>query len=82
MVLNMTEQQKIRVLVTGATGFLGGNIIKAMQGNAQIECIAACRDRAKLPADFSGEVRVGDLLDENYRRTLFKDIDVVCHVGP
>ena len=77
----MTEQRKTRVLVTGASGFLGGNIIKAMANNPQIECIAACRNRAKLHAGFSGEVRVGDLLDPQYRRDLVKDINVICHAG-
>ena len=77
----MIEQPKTRVLVTGATGFLGGNIIKAMAGNPRIECIAACRSRAKLANDFSGEVRVGDLLDARYRRDLVKDVDVICHTG-
>jgi nucleoside-diphosphate-sugar epimerase len=81
MVLNMTEQRKIKVLVTGATGFLGGNIIKAMEGNPQIEIIAACRNRNKLHAHFTGEVREGDLLDAAYRRSVTKDIDVVCHAG-
>lgn len=77
----MTEQRKTRVLVTGATGFLGSNIIKAMANNPRIECIAACRNREKLPAPFAGEVREGDLLDPEYRRRLVADIDTLCHAG-
>ena len=77
----MTQHHKTRVLVTGATGFLGGNIIKAMEGNSRIECIAACRNRSRLTPNFPGEVREGDLLDPQYRRDLVKDIDVICHAG-
>lgn len=58
----MTEPQKTRVLVTGATGFLGGNILKTIWRNPRIECIAACRKPAKLSPQFGGETRVGDLL--------------------
>jgi len=77
----MTQQRKTRVLVTGATGFLGGNIIKAMAGNQNIDCIGACRDRSRLPTQFAGEVREGDLLDAKYRRDLVKDVDIICHAG-
>lgn len=77
----MTEQHTIRVLVTGATGFLGTNIIKAMANDPRIECIAACRDPSKLSTQFSGDIRVGNLLDAQYRRDLVKNVDVICHAG-
>lgn len=77
----MTQQRKIRVLVTGATGFLGGNIINAMVGNPHIDCIAACRNPARLSPQFTGEIRKGDLLDPQYRHDLVKDVDVICHAG-
>ncbi len=77
----MIESTSIRVLVTGATGFLGGNILKALVENPNIECIAACRASKQLENSYSGEVREGDLLDEQYRRDLVKDVDVICHAG-
>lgn len=76
----MKQQQQIRVLVTGATGFLGSNIIKALKRNPDIECIAACRDRSKLVA-FDGEIRQGDLCDPDYRHNVVKNVDVICHAG-
>ena len=76
----MNASKKIRVLVTGATGFLGGNILKAMAAQPGIESIAACRRREKLPRNFKGEVRIGNLMDANYRREVVKDIDVICSV--
>ena len=77
----MHEQSITRVLVTGATGFLGGNILKAMKNSSKIECIAACRNRTKLADDFTGEVRIGDLLDSGYRREIVSGVDIVCHAG-
>lgn len=75
------KSEKIRVLVTGANGFLGSNILAAMMARPEIEPIAACRDRARLRPDFNGEVRVGDLVDASYRRKLVEDVDMICHAG-
>src|SRR3990167_539004 len=77
----MSTEKKIRVLVTGATGFLGSNILRAMAVQTAVEPIAACRRREKLPRNFKGEVRMGNLMDANYRREVVKEVDVICNAG-
>jgi nucleoside-diphosphate-sugar epimerase len=73
--------KKIRVLVTGATGFLGSNIISALKAQPSVTPVAACRQHAMLSHGFAGEVREGDLLDSSYRRAVVEGIDVVCHAA-
>ena len=70
-----------KILVTGASGFLGANILKEFTRHENVEVIAACRDKSKLSGFFQGEVRMGDLRDPDYRRSVVKDIDVICHIG-
>lgn len=71
----------VKILVTGASGFLGTNILKTFANEANVEVIAACRDKTKLPDFFRGEVREGDLRIKNYRQAVVKGIDVICHAG-
>lgn len=70
-----------RVLVTGATGFLGGHILAALTADPAVTTIAACRRPAGLGGTFAGEVRPGDLRDRAYRREVLTGVDVVCHAG-
>jgi len=44
----MSTEKKIRVLVTGATGFLGSNILRAMAVQPGVEPVAACRRREQF----------------------------------
>jgi nucleoside-diphosphate-sugar epimerase len=71
----------LRCLVTGATGFLGRNVLASLQSRPDVAVVAACRTPEKLPRSFAGEVRAGDLLDASYRRAVCEEIDVVCHAG-
>lgn len=69
------------VLVTGANGFVGSHILEALQQRNDVKIIAACRDRNKLLPQFEGQVREGDLRDENYRRSVVEGVDVLCHAA-
>lgn len=68
-----------RVLVTGATGFVGSHALQTLATNPQMQVIAACRDRSRLPGGFGGAVRAGDVNDEDYLASLFEGIDIVCN---
>ena len=75
------SHHKVRVLVTGATGFLGRNVLAALGKRHQVTTVAACRTPARLQPEFAGEVRAGDLRDPGYRREVVAGVDVVCHTG-
>ncbi|KPK40019.1 MAG: hypothetical protein AMJ69_03780 [Gammaproteobacteria bacterium SG8_47] len=68
-----------RILVTGATGFVGTHTLKALGAWHNVELIAACRDPGRLPPTFHGKARVGDLRDTGYVETLLDGVDVICH---
>ena len=72
---------KINVLITGATGFLGSNLLNAFTNQGNFNVIAACRNKTKLSKMFNGEIRQGDLRDPSYLQSLVKDIDTICHAG-
>lgn len=67
------------ILITGATGFVGGHALEALMRHPEARLVAACRDPARLPAGFKGEVRVGDLRDAGYRESLLDGCDVIVH---
>lgn len=75
------QRKQLRVLVTGATRFLGSHVLGALAADPRVRTVAACRHSQSLPADYAGEIRCGDLLDPDYRQALVKDIDVLCHTG-
>lgn len=70
-----------RVLVTGATGWLGGHVLAALSDHRDVTAIAAARDRARVPPAYASMARIGDLTDPAYRREVVRDVDVVIHAG-
>lgn len=71
----------IRVVVTGATGFLGRRALAALAVRPGVAAIAACRSPQRLDRPGGIEVRCGDVRDDAYRRALVRDADVIVHAG-
>lgn len=69
------------ILITGANGFVGSHILETMHTRDDVRVIAACRDANKLPTFYKGEVREGDLRDDNYLNSLLTNVDIVCHAA-
>lgn len=66
------------VLVTGATGFVGSHTLSALRHMEGVKPIALVRDPKRLPADFDGEVRQGDLRDPAFVARALEGVDAVC----
>lgn len=69
-----------RVLITGATGFMGSHILEILQ-NEPLEISVACRTPEKLPPSYSGLIKTGDLRDSEYVADLVKNVDIICHAA-
>lgn len=69
-----------RVLITGATGFVGGHVLDSFVEDGTFEVVVACRNENQLPS-FTGEKRVGDLRDADYVKKVVQNIDIICHTA-
>ena len=66
------------VLVAGASGFVGRHTLNALQTMPQVRSIALVRNPEKLPAEFTGEVRQGDIRDQAFLDRALQGIDALC----
>ncbi|QCU90941.1 NAD-dependent epimerase/dehydratase family protein [Thiomicrorhabdus sediminis] len=68
-----------KVLVIGASGFVGSHALQAIAADNSIEVIAACRNPQRLPPGFTGKISAGDINDKAYLHSLFDGVDTVCN---
>jgi len=66
------------VLVTGANGFVGRHTLAALQAMSDVRTVALLRDPRRLPPDFDGEVRQGDIRDPVFITRALDGIDAIC----
>ena len=67
--------KRTTVLVTGATGFAGSHALQALATREDVRLIAHCRNPARLPAGYKGEVRTADLCDPTALPALLEGVD-------
>lgn len=71
-----------RYFVTGATGFLGGELVKQLIGRGhQVTALVRSREKASLLAAFGVELHIGDITDRATLRTPMQGVDGVFHVA-
>ena len=70
------------VAVTGATGFVGSRIVRALTGSGwQVRILARHMPTAALSPGACLEVVLGDLTDQSALQTLVRNADLVIHVA-
>ncbi|MDR1511503.1 MAG: NAD(P)-dependent oxidoreductase [Endomicrobium sp.] len=70
----------MRVLVTGANGFVGSHIVEALlEEKHHVICSLREVSSLKWIRNLSLDYRYGDLRDKNFLKKIVKDVDVIIH---
>jgi nucleoside-diphosphate-sugar epimerase len=70
----------MKVLVTGATGFLGSHVAETLsQRGCQVRTLARSASKADLLRTWGVEVQIGDLADPTAVRAACQNVDAVIH---
>ncbi|WP_027218661.1 NAD-dependent epimerase/dehydratase family protein [Butyrivibrio fibrisolvens] len=72
----------MKVLVTGATGFMGIRLVKALlDGNYQVKALVRNRELADKVLPSGCEVVVGDVTEPKTLECICDDVDIVFHLA-
>ena len=71
----------MKIFVTGATGFIGSNLIPVLAQNQNINIIGLVRDKKNLPKYRNVEYILGDVLNVGALKEKLGQIDVVIHTA-
>ena len=70
----------MRVLVTGATGFVGRRVVAELQTRHQVRALVHTAGRERIFPDRSVEVAYGSISDRSALTEAFYDVDAVVHL--
>ena len=72
----------MKTLVTGATGFIGTHLVKALvEKGIDVRCLARKASNTKNIEVFNVEIFYGDLLDEQSLEKALEEIEVIYHLA-
>lgn len=71
----------MKCLITGATGFVGGAVVRGLERDSKFKVIAAVRRESHLLPQSIKQVLVGDLLVDTDYAAALEGIDVVLHAA-
>jgi len=71
----------MKILITGATGFIGGSLAKSLSGNANYSIVVTGRNASINESFQNNPIKViqGDLADQKFSNLVTNDIDIVVH---
>jgi nucleoside-diphosphate-sugar epimerase len=72
---------ELRVLVTGANGFIGGALLTSLEDGGATKVRGAVRGSSAIPAGPSNLVSVGDLAGDPDWRVALSGVDIVVHTA-
>ena len=69
------------ILVTGATGFVGRNVVRALRTRGkEVRCLVRTPARARAVADYHVEIAYGDILNPSALKEAIGGVDTVVHL--
>ena len=71
----------MKILVTGATGFIGSALIDHLANKPHLSVVGMVRSIADIPVDTSVEFRLGEIGNPSKINVNLSDIDVIIHTA-
>jgi len=71
--------RKSKIFLTGATGFIGGSVAKALANQAVVEVVAAVRSYSKALPTSVKQVQAGGLSENTDYTEALQSVDIVIH---
>ncbi len=69
------------ILVTGSSGFLGRNVVKALRTRGEsVRCLVRSPSRAGIVTSYGVELAYGDILDPASLKDAMKGVDAIAHL--